>query len=113
MPMITEQKRMHAGAMSSSLGTSLADSCGPGNLHLIHGRFDCHRSRLPVLAMAAQIPSLEIGSGYLRETHPQTLFRECNHYCESAKGFTLYRVTAVMNGRGDELMEFAKSSLWR
>ena len=30
-----------------------AGSCGPGNLHLINGLFDCHRSRAPVLAIAA------------------------------------------------------------
>src|SRR2546421_4776800 len=59
-----------------------AGSCGPGNLHLINGLFDCHRSRVPVLGIAAQIPSPEIGSGYFQETHPQTLFRECSHYCE-------------------------------
>src|SRR6201984_2142950 len=59
-----------------------AGSCGPGNLHLINGLFDCHRSRVPVLGIAAQIPSGEIGSGYFQETHPQDLFRECSHYCE-------------------------------
>ncbi len=59
-----------------------AGSCGPGNLHLINGLFDCHRSRVPVLAIAAQIPSPEIGSGYFQETHPQTLFAECSHYTE-------------------------------
>ena len=59
-----------------------AGSCGPGNLHLINGLFDCHRSRLPVLAIAAHIPSAEIGSGYFQETHPETLFKECSHYCE-------------------------------
>jgi pyruvate dehydrogenase (quinone) len=59
-----------------------AGSCGPGNLHLINGLFDCQRSRVPVLAIAAQIPSSEIGSGYFQETHPQTLFQECSHYCE-------------------------------
>ena len=59
-----------------------AGSCGPGNLHLINGLFDCHRSRAPVLAIAAHIPSAEIGSGYFQETHPQNLFRECSHYCE-------------------------------
>jgi pyruvate dehydrogenase (quinone) len=59
-----------------------AGSCGPGNLHLINGLFDAHRSRTPVLAIAAQIPSAEIGSGYFQETHPQELFRECSHYCE-------------------------------
>src|ERR1700676_2272445 len=59
-----------------------AGSCGPGNLHLINGLFDAHRSRTPVLAIAAQIPSGEIGGGYFQETHPQDLFRECSHYCE-------------------------------
>src|SRR2546422_2834910 len=59
-----------------------AGSCGPGNLHLINGLFDAHRSRVPVLAIAAQIPSAEIGSGYFQETHPQDLFKECSHFCE-------------------------------
>ena len=63
-----------------------AGSCGPGNLHLINGLFDCHRSRVPVLAIAAQIPSAEIGSGYFQETHPETLFKECSHYCELVSG---------------------------
>jgi pyruvate dehydrogenase (quinone) len=37
-----------------------AGSGVPGNLHPINGLFDCHRSRGPVLAIAAQIPSAEI-----------------------------------------------------
>jgi pyruvate dehydrogenase (quinone) len=63
-----------------------AGSCGPGNLHLINGLFDCHRSRVPVLAIAAQIPSAEIGAGYFQETHPEALFKECSHYCELISG---------------------------
>src|ERR1700743_3143307 len=59
-----------------------AGSCRPVNLHPINGLFDCHRSRVPVLAIAAQIPSSEIGSGYFQETHPEQLFKECSHYCE-------------------------------
>jgi pyruvate dehydrogenase (quinone) len=59
-----------------------AGSCGPGNLHLINGLFDCHRSRVPVLAIAAQVPSPEIGSGYFQETHPEHLFKDCSYYCE-------------------------------
>ncbi|WP_299568856.1 ubiquinone-dependent pyruvate dehydrogenase [uncultured Pedobacter sp.] len=59
-----------------------AGSCGPGNLHLINGLYDCHRSMAPVLAIAAHIPSGEIGTGYFQETHPDLLFRECSHYCE-------------------------------
>ncbi len=73
-----------AGAESQITGSLAvcAGSCGPGNLHLINGLFDCHRSRTPVLAIAAHIPSAEIGSGYFQETHPENLFRECSHYCE-------------------------------
>ena len=59
-----------------------AGSCGPGNTHLINGLYDAHRSRVPVVAIAAQIPSPEIGSGYFQETHPETLFKECSSYCE-------------------------------
>jgi pyruvate dehydrogenase (quinone) len=59
-----------------------AGSCGPGNLHLINGLFDCHRSRLPVVAIAAHIPSPEIGAGYFQATHPEQLFLECSSYCE-------------------------------
>src|SRR5216110_934370 len=59
-----------------------AGSCGPGNLHLINGLYDCQRNRVPVLAIAAQIPSGEIGSTYFQETHPEHLFAQCSHYCE-------------------------------
>ena len=59
-----------------------AASCGPGNLHLINGLFDAHRSRVPVLAIAAHIPREEIGGAYFQETHPQDLFRECSLFCE-------------------------------
>ncbi|MBD8470989.1 ubiquinone-dependent pyruvate dehydrogenase [Sphingomonas sp. CFBP 8765] len=60
-----------------------AGSCGPGNLHLINGLYDCNRTRVPVLAIAAQIPSAEIGSNYFQETRPEELFRECSVYCET------------------------------
>ena len=59
-----------------------AGSCGPGNMHLINGLYDCHRSRVPVLAIAAQVPSRELGSNYFQETRPDILFKDCSHYCE-------------------------------
>ena len=75
-----------AGAEAHLTGTLAvcAGSCGPGNLHLINGLFDCHRSRVPVLAIAAHIPSSEIGIDYFQATHPETLFKECSHYVELA-----------------------------
>jgi pyruvate dehydrogenase (quinone) len=80
-----EEVAAFAASAEAQLTGSLAvcaGSCGPGNLHLVNGLFDCHRSRVPVLAIAAQIPSTEIGSGYFQETHPEILFKECSHYCE-------------------------------
>jgi pyruvate dehydrogenase (quinone) len=73
-----------AGADAASTGklAVCAGSCGPGNLHLINGLYDCHRNQQPVLAIAAHIPSTEIGLGYFQETHPTELFRECSHYVE-------------------------------
>ena len=50
-----------------------AGSCGPGNLHLINGLFDCHRSR----------------------------------------GFTLYMVKAILSSKGDEVIDLARTNLWR
>ncbi|MFC5720879.1 pyruvate dehydrogenase [Streptomyces gamaensis] len=73
-----------AGAEAQLSGrlAACAGSCGPGNLHLINGLYDAHRSMAPVLALASHIPSGEIGTGYFQETHPDQLFRECSHYCE-------------------------------
>jgi pyruvate dehydrogenase (quinone) len=78
-----------AGAFAASAEAQLtgnlavcAGSCGPGNLHLINGLFDAHKTMAPVLAIAAQIPSSEIGTSYFQETHPERLFQECSHFCE-------------------------------
>lgn len=72
-----------AGAEAHISGklTVCAGSCGPGNLHLINGLFDCQRSRVPVLAIAAQIPSAELGTNYFQETRPEQLFKDCSDYC--------------------------------
>jgi len=80
-----EEAAAFAASAESQLTGELAvcaGSCGPGNLHLINGLYDAQRSRTPVLAIAAHIPSEEIGSGYFQETHPQELFRECSVFVE-------------------------------
>ena len=85
MPVRHEEVAAFAAGAEAAVTGQLAvcaGSCGPGNLHLINGLFDCHRNHVPVLAIAAHIPSTEIGLGYFQETHPQELFRECSHYVE-------------------------------
>lgn len=73
-----------AGAESLLTGTLAvcAGSCGPGNTHLIQGLYDAHRNGAKVLALASHIPSLQIGSSYFQETHPEQIFQECSGYCE-------------------------------
>ena len=79
-----ESAAFAAGAEAQITGNlaACAGSCGPGNLHLINGLYDAHRSMAPVLALASHIPSSEIGLGYFQATHPELLFQECSHYNE-------------------------------
>src|ERR1700694_2832394 len=80
-----EETAAFAAGAEAHLTGSLAvcaGSCGPGNLHLINGLYDAKRRRVPVLAIASHIPSYEIGSQYFQETHPESIFRECCHFCE-------------------------------
>jgi pyruvate dehydrogenase (quinone) len=80
-----EEAAAFAAGAEAQLTGSLAvciGSCGPGNLHLINGLYDAHRSMAPVLAIATHIPSSEVGTSYFQETDPKSLFQGCSHYCE-------------------------------
>ncbi|MDQ8703761.1 pyruvate dehydrogenase [Streptomyces sp. LHD-70] len=94
-----------AGAEAQITGklAACAGSCGPGNLHLINGLYDAHRSMAPVLALASHIPSSEIGLSFFQETHPDQLFRECSHYSElisSPKQMPRLLQTAIQHAVG-------------
>ncbi|KHD86801.1 ubiquinone-dependent pyruvate dehydrogenase [Heyndrickxia ginsengihumi] len=81
-----EEVAAFAAGADAALNNSIAvcaGSSGPGNLHLINGLFDCHRSRIPVLAIAAHIPSNEIGSEYFQQTRPEIIFKDCSHFVET------------------------------
>jgi len=81
-----EEVAAFAAGADSLLNHSIAvcaGSSGPGNLHLINGLYDCHRSRIPVLAIAAHIPSEEIGSEYFQQTKPEMIFNECSAFVET------------------------------
>ncbi len=80
-----EEVAAFAASAEAQMTGSLAVCCGsagPGNLHLINGLFDAHRTRVPVLAIASHIPQSEIGTNYFQATHPEMLFRECSCYDE-------------------------------
>ncbi|GAB3073117.1 pyruvate dehydrogenase [Corynebacterium aquatimens] len=97
-----------AGAESLVTGelAVCAGSCGPGNLHLIQGLYDSHRNSGKVLAIASHIPSLQIGSEFFQETHPEQIFAECSGYCEmihtADQGARVLHnaIQSTMGGRG-------------
>lgn len=94
-----------AGAEAQITGSLAvcAGSCGPGNLHLINGLYDAHRSMAPVLALASHIPSSEIGLSFFQETHPDRLFQDCSHYSEmisSPKQMPRLLQTAIQHAIG-------------
>ena len=82
-----------------------AGSCGPGNTHLIQGVMDAHRSGAPVIALATQIPSRQVGTGYFQETKPEALFGQSSHFCETvAHPDQVVRLTrsAIQNAVGKQ-----------
>jgi pyruvate dehydrogenase (quinone) len=82
-----------------------AGSCGPGNTHLIQGLYDANRTGAPVLAIAAQIPSVQVGTGFFQETHPERLLVECSEFCEivsQAEQMPRVARTAVQHAIGRE-----------
>jgi pyruvate dehydrogenase (quinone) len=87
-----------AGAEAQLTGrlTACAGSCGPGHVHLVNGLYDAHRSMAPVIALAAHIPSTEIGTGYFQETNPTLLFADCSYSCSTVlRPEQLARVTQI------------------
>src|SRR6201991_224268 len=82
-----------------------AGSCGPGNTHLLQGLYDANRTGAPVLAIASQIPSVQVGTGFFQETHPERLFVECSEFCEivsQAEQMPRLARTAVQHALGRE-----------
>lgn len=57
-------------------------SCGSGQLHLLNGLYDAHRSAAAVLALVSHPATLHLGTSYMQETNPARLFRDCTAYRE-------------------------------
>ena len=112
-----EEAAAFAAGAEAHLTGSLAvcaGSCGPGNLHLINGLFDCQRNGVPVLAIAAHIPSSEIGIDYFQATHPESLFKDCSHYVELVSNPSSFpRYSNAPSGRRMPSAELPLSSGWR
>jgi pyruvate dehydrogenase (quinone) len=74
-----------AGAEAFITGrlTACAGSCGPGSLHFINGIFESHRNRAPVLLIASQVSTNELGIDFPQEVDFKPIYQNCSVFCEA------------------------------
>jgi len=74
-----------AEAMLTGRLTACAGSCGPGSLHFINGLFESHRNRAPVVLIASQITSDELGFDFPQEVDYAPIYRSCSVFCDEIR----------------------------
>ena len=62
-----------------------AGSCGPGGLHFINGLFESHRNRAPVVLIASQIVSDELGFEFPQEVDFKQVYAKASVFCEEVR----------------------------
>ncbi|MGW8176360.1 MAG: thiamine pyrophosphate-dependent enzyme [Stenotrophomonas sp.] len=73
-----------AGADSLVSGelTACAGSCGPGSLHFINGVFESNRNRAPMVLIASQVVTSELGMEFPQEVDFKAVYASCSVFCE-------------------------------
>lgn len=73
-----------AGADSLVSGelTACAGSCGPGGLHFINGVFESNRNRAPMVLIASQVVTSELGMEFPQEVDFKAVYGSCTVFCE-------------------------------
>jgi len=103
-----EAGALAAGAEAYMTGdlTACAGSCGPGSLHFINGLFESHRNRAPVVLIASQVNSNELGIDFPQEVDFLPIYRNCSVFCEmlinpsEARRLTTLAAQAALTKRG-------------
>jgi pyruvate dehydrogenase (quinone) len=86
--------------------TAMAGSCGPGSLHFINGLYEANRNRAPVILIASQVVSRELGFDFIQEVDFKSVFKGCSVFCEmittpeSARRLTVAACQAALTRRG-------------
>jgi pyruvate dehydrogenase (quinone) len=62
--------------------TAMAGTCGPGSLHHINGLYEAYRNRAPVILLATQIVSSELGFHFIQEVDFKSVFQGCSVFCD-------------------------------
>jgi len=95
-----------AEAMLTGHLTACAGSCGPGSLHFINGLFESHRNRAPVVLIASQITSEELGFDFPQEVDFVPIYKSCSVFCDEirtpaqARRKTAMAAQAALSKRG-------------
>ena len=73
-----------AGAESMITGrlTACAGSCGPGGLHFINGIFEAQRNGAPMVLIASQVVTSELGMDFPQEVDFKAVYGHCTVFCE-------------------------------
>ena len=71
-----------AEALLTGRLTAMAGSCGPGSLHFINGLYEAHRNRAPVILLATQVVSKELGFHFIQEVDFKSIYRDCSVFCD-------------------------------
>ncbi len=86
--------------------TACAGSCGPGSLHFINGIFEAHRNRSPVVLIASQVSTHELGIDFPQEVDFKPIYQNCSVFCEmiqnpgEAKRMATLAAQAALTKRG-------------
>ncbi len=83
-----------------------AGSCGPGSLHFINGLWESNRNRAPVVLIASQIISDELGFDFPQEVDFKAVYAAVTVFCEEirtpaqARRMTAMAAQAALSKRG-------------
>jgi pyruvate dehydrogenase (quinone) len=97
-----------AGAEAYMTGTltACAGSCGPGSLHFINGIYESNRNRAPLVLIASQVATNELGIDFPQEVEFKPLYSHCSVFCEmlinpgEARRLATLAAQTALNKRG-------------
>ena len=97
-----------AGAESLISGrlTACAGSCGPGGLHFINGIFEAQRNGAPLVLIASQVVTSELGMDFPQEVDFKAVYGHCTVFCEQvytpqqARRVTMMAAQTALNEGG-------------
>ena len=86
--------------------TACAGSCGPGSLHFINGIYESNRNRAPLVLIASQVATNELGIDFPQEVEFKPIYSHCSVFCEvlinptEARRLATLAAQTALNKRG-------------